>query len=823
MVSAHYPPNFLSGGTLVPQRSARSLAHRGYEVSVFAGWIGDEVEHPMFSAWDEDDEGVAVHWVATYFGCWDRRHFDNSEVARQFGSWLDELRPDVVHLHSLQTLGAGLVHEAADRGLPVAITLHDFWWWCARQFLCDRDFKPCCPVVDAGNCGCEVGRAWLEERNSFMSRALERADVILPVSQSAAAVAVANGADPDRVVVLEPGTDRPPTRPGVSVGASEATQPSASSDAMVRALPVSTRPPTTTGRITILYAGGSSPMKGSAVLAEAARLLAHTVGWRLICFGSELPLDAEDLPVENLPAFPPEELDQVLAGADVLVVPSVVHESYSTLTREAISHGVPVVCSSCLGPEEVVEDGLNGLVVPPADPVSLADALRGLVEDPELLPRLREGCRSIELPTVEDHVDQLVKIYDDLLALRTTRAVPAHRVSRVLFVVGIDGAPLRYRTHLPAEALASLGVHSDVRHYLHPDVERLSEDADVVVFYRVPATLQVLDLIHRLRRLTKPVVFDVDDLVFDPDLPEEIPSLRHLPEEEVSLYWQGVRRYRTTMEQCDAFIGSTELLCSRATVLAAVPAHRFANGVGRVLGRLSDEALHRPRSEGPRRIGYLSGTSTHSDDWEFVEPAVAELLETRPDIELWLVGLVQPSEMLARFGERVRRRPLLEWTELPELLRDLDVNLAPMKPATLFNEAKSPVKWLEAALTATPTVASPTQPFREVVRHGKNGMLAGDLPEWVDGVGELLDDAHLRARLGARARRDALLQFAPAVQGRRYLSILEQVRPRPASGGTTSSSSWVSVANDEPYRPMDLEPYPPRTALQGLGRPVGIP
>ena len=40
-VSAHYPPNFVSGGTLQPQGIARGLAARGHESHVFAGWLGD--------------------------------------------------------------------------------------------------------------------------------------------------------------------------------------------------------------------------------------------------------------------------------------------------------------------------------------------------------------------------------------------------------------------------------------------------------------------------------------------------------------------------------------------------------------------------------------------------------------------------------------------------------------------------------------------------------------------------------------------------------------------------------------------------------------
>ena len=64
VVSAHFPPNHVSGGTLVPQRIARELRRRGHEVAVYAGYL-DEEREPL-STWEETDpEGLRVRWVVT--------------------------------------------------------------------------------------------------------------------------------------------------------------------------------------------------------------------------------------------------------------------------------------------------------------------------------------------------------------------------------------------------------------------------------------------------------------------------------------------------------------------------------------------------------------------------------------------------------------------------------------------------------------------------------------------------------------------------------------------------------------------------------------
>ena len=80
-----------------------------------------------------------------------------------------------------------------------------------------------------------------------------------------------------------------------------------------------------------------------------------------------------------------------------------------------------------------------------------------------------------------------------------------------------------------------------------------------------------------------PALFDVDDLIVDPDLQDEIPALRLLRPDEADLWMDGVRRYRTTLEACDGYVGSTSSCCATTSVaLTGLPSYRFSNGVGLV-------------------------------------------------------------------------------------------------------------------------------------------------------------------------------------------------------------------------------------------------
>jgi glycosyltransferase involved in cell wall biosynthesis len=793
VVSAHYPPDFVSGGTLTPQRLARGLRARGHHVSVYAGSLNSE-RLPL-SSWSEVDEtGLPVRWVASWpwIGWDDPNCYDNERVTADFAEHVARTNPDVVHFHALQSLGAGLLAAARAAGARVVVTMHDFWWICARQFLVDRDYRPCCVVVDAGACVCEVDRSWLAARTARLAELLSHADVVLAPSASAVRILAANGVDPAKLQVDENGmADESGTvERGRRLGRGPADG------------------------VRFLYAGGSNRMKGVHVVLEAARRLRDRPGWRLSLYDVDEYLrrsgaSVDGLPVDLYPPFAPEEADAVFASYDVLVVPSVMRESYSIVTREALLHGLPVVCTDSVGPEEVVEHGRNGLVVPTADPNALAEAMGRLVDDRELLSALQAGCTGLRVRSLREQLDGLERTFTAPLV--PTAPTPASGgIARVLFICGIEGAPLRYRARLPAEALALRGVRSDVLHYRDPRVDAAAQKADAVIVYRVPATTQVLALLERVRdRGGAPLLFDVDDLIFDPVLAPEIPALRILPEPEAELWLEGVRRYRTTMEACDVYVGSTAALCRHAADVTGLPTEGFDNGVGIVVSRLSDLELARPRVEGSLRLGYFSGTDTHDEDWAYLEPAIANVLGRHQDVELWLVGLVTPSPALDTFADRVRRLPLLEWTQLPAALRDIDVNLAPLDPGGRFNEAKSAIKWLEAALTATPTVASSTEPFRDAIVHGDNGLLAADLDDWVACLDHLVEDEQERKRLSHRARRDALLRWSPHLQGHRYLDLLERARAHVAGGRPLRASAWEPLVLDEPVEPAPcpLEPY----------------
>jgi glycosyltransferase involved in cell wall biosynthesis len=397
----------------------------------------------------------------------------------------------------------------------------------------------------------------------------------------------------------------------------------------------------------------------------------------------------------------------------------------------------------------------------------------------------------------------------------------ARQLRRVLFVSGSGAsATLRYRVRLPEEALRSRGVDTRAVHYTDPVMAHLADSADVVVLYRVPAGAELIELLADLRRRPRPplVTYDVDDLVFRPEHLDSMSFLGSFTPADRALFGRAVTLRGDLIGQTDLLTGSTEEVLSELAAGHLAPTALLPNGVGIVGARLADHARRTPRPAGGLRLGYFSGSATHDGDWSTIEPVVLDFLARHRDARLVLVGQVNPSPAALQLRSQLQVLDAVGWRALPALLRTVDVNLAPLERAP-FTDAKSAIKWLEAALVETPTVATATGPFAAAVESGRTGLLAGTPQEWASAMDRLADDAGLRAAMGAAARESAMAQFGPSAQADRLVEVLAEglARLGHSTGGRAQAPpappSWQR-------RPVLLERYPWPDALAGHEIPL---
>ena len=815
IVAAHYPPDFISGATLAAQRVAEGLAERGHEVFVFAGYIGPSAPDDQVRS---RAKRVSVQWIFLEDGLdWSsRENYVNSRIGLLFDEFIMNVKPDVVHFEMLQAMGAPLVQIAKSRGAATVVTMHDFWWLCPRLFLADRELHPCPLLVEFGGCECQVGSSAKVKRERYLRDALASVDQILVPSAIVRGILVANGIDGDRIAVDENPVVVPDVEPpDVDVLSND---------------------------VRFLYVGGSNDLKGWRLLRTALRNLARCDGWSLTAYGIEegyaRMLEPPQLTerVRMCGQFDPVDLGTVMGNHDVLIIPSIMRETFSIAAREALASGLAVITSDSFGPEDVVKHGENGLVFESGNAEQLAFVLRSVVEDRSMLKDFKTAAGRVILRGIEEQCEQLEILYSPLVesGKRPLRGEEAHQksgrirgllteVNSLVLIVGIDGAPLRYRAYNIAEAARLVGISASVWHYRDPEAIEEALRANVVVFYRVPMTREVLNDIRLLKAAGIRVMFSLDDLLVDEDIAPEIPALRILSGSEADLWREGMRRYRATLEECGEFIGSTSFLSQHVFDMFGMPSYVVLNGFSHAQYQLALQARSARRTPGPVRIGYLSGSNTHAEDWAMIEASVGEVMRADRKVELWLVGQVEPSSRLGAFGSRIVRIPHMNWRYLPSLLRDIDVNVAPLVQGSRFNDAKSAVKWLEASLVGTATVASGAAGMVEVIVDGKNGVIAESADSWARALLELVESEELRMHLGRSARRDAEINFGPWRTAWQIRNVLSQgaVPSRSSSDGNGGpvwsepkmAGNWLSSSEEPSLSPDTGVDY--RLALYG--------
>ena len=194
---------------------------------------------------------------------------------------------------------------------------------------------------------------------------------------------------------------------------------------------VSPRPEHAPGQRRILFLGRLDERKGLEVLLRAFPAVQKSVrDVRLAVVGGG-PMElrargtAEELgiaaSVDFLGAASPEDLPRLYSGCDVYCAPGLGGETLGIVLLEAMASGAPVVASRIPGYDETIRDGVDGVLVPPAEPDALASALVSVLNDE---PR-RKALAAAGLQRVQEYAwpriaQRTLEFHRELLSARST-------------------------------------------------------------------------------------------------------------------------------------------------------------------------------------------------------------------------------------------------------------------------------------------------------------------------------------------------------------------------------------------------------------------
>jgi glycosyltransferase involved in cell wall biosynthesis len=349
--------------------------------------------------------------------------YGSPALTATLGHVLDVVQPHVLHVHNLLNLSMDLPALARARGIAVVATLHDYTLVCPSggQRL-HRAEAHVCRAIEPGRCarcfpdsplhaqwriGQVAGRAparLVAPLGAVARRLAPRLTEAAGAAMSLAPAPPLAAADISRrlesarrawaacSLIVAPSASLAREYEGLGFPADRLIV----SDYGFEALAPRPREPAGDGRLRVGFLGSLVWHKGADLLIEAARALpAERVEIRI--FGDPrvspgcaraLEASARDLPVRFMGRFDHDEVAGVMAGIDVLVVPSRWLENSPLVIHEAFMAGVPVIGTAIGGTEDLLTQG-GGLLVPPDDAGALAAAIRSLVEVPGRIDALR--------------------------------------------------------------------------------------------------------------------------------------------------------------------------------------------------------------------------------------------------------------------------------------------------------------------------------------------------------------------------------------------------------------------------------------------------
>jgi glycosyltransferase involved in cell wall biosynthesis len=437
----HFPPRYRAGAELRAYDMAAWLRKAGHDVHVICVERIDHGPDDGLSWEDGEYEGISVRRLSFNLSKAPdpfRWEYDNPWIEEHLRNFLAHLKPDIFHLVSGYLLGAGTLRAARALEVPIVVTLTDYWFLCPRINLLRSDDTPSNPdqfdATVCARCKLEEKRrfrlpakmaprvadwfwerafepGWrklfafstladqFRQRNQTLMEMLLAADALICPSRFLVEKFSARGIPSHRLILNPHGLDTSGWLPVSENGRSPSI-------------------------FRIGYLGQIVWHKGVHLLVEAFTRLRSGTSLELVIYGNDAvfpeytrrlrKLAAGDKRVKILGRFNYQDLAQMLAQMDVLVVPSTWNEIGPLVLYEAFQAKTPVVATNIPNMSYLVQHEKNGLLFDVGDSADLASQLQRLIDEPDLLSRLRDGIGPVK--SLAEEMDTLQRVYHSLHA-----------------------------------------------------------------------------------------------------------------------------------------------------------------------------------------------------------------------------------------------------------------------------------------------------------------------------------------------------------------------------------------------------------------------
>jgi len=334
-----------------------------------------------------------------------------------------------------------------------------------------------------------------------------------------------------------------------------------------------------------------------------------------------------------------------------------------------------------------------------------------------------------------------------------------------------DNSTFRYRVYNPVQVINAAQGELSAGYFFLADAdqfERIADSSDLLIICRARYSLRVNALITLFRSRGKKVIYDVDDLVFDADHAHLVAATIELDlQGDSDPGWDGwfayIARIGAAARLCDGCIATNTYLAERLSAFTGKPAKVMPNFINREQMRVSDWVFEEKANfgfvgDGRFHIGYFSGSPTHRKDFALASGAIESVMKRHAHVWLTVAGYMTVERFDPSLRHRIEHLPFTDYVNLQRAIGAVELNVVPLQN-NVFTNCKSELKYFEAGVVGTPTVATPTFTYSQCITHGENGLLAM-AHEWEEALESVILDTEGYPTLARAGREHARANYA---------------------------------------------------------------
>lgn len=440
LVVHSFPPHTIAGTEVYTEKLSRQLS-REHEIHVFFRVNNKKEGEYSLKRGFGDIKTYSLNRTLNSCRSFEETYSDK-RLDEIFGKLLDEIKPDIIHIQHLLFLSLGIITEARKREIPIAFTLNDYWLFCHKGQLLKQDFSICQKPVNCECQHCLISQLAIKKNTIFLYNKAKRNLSNIPLqilkrvylcfasmfflSEEAKSQAIQMRLNCAKEVFNDVDLFIAPSRfiknKFISFGVASDKIIYSPYGIDLKKLPIHVKSPSK--EIRFGYIGTLLPMKGVNILIAAFKKIKST-DIKLFIYGRQksyagyesyyqklnnmIKLDCR---IHLMGSFDNNDISEVMADINILIVPSIWQENSPIVIQEAFATKTPVIASRIGGIPELIDDGVNGLLFNPGDIADLKQKMELIALAPGMINKFKDNMPKIK--SIEENAQELTKIYREI-------------------------------------------------------------------------------------------------------------------------------------------------------------------------------------------------------------------------------------------------------------------------------------------------------------------------------------------------------------------------------------------------------------------------